>query len=79
MSSQSPLHVAGALLVHFKWDLNRVVEEFTKDPSGVLERAGFPAGTDPGECAHMYVCGESVLPVQRGGCCVPRGLCRVGG
>ncbi len=45
-SLQSPLHIAGALLVMCKWDLNRIVEEYTVDPAALLTRAGFPAGVD---------------------------------
>jgi hypothetical protein len=33
---QIPLHLAGALLVHCKWDVNRVVEEFVHDTPALL-------------------------------------------
>ena len=33
---QCPLHIAGALLQLYKWDVNRVVDEYTLNPSELL-------------------------------------------
>ncbi len=62
---QSPLHIAGALLVQFKWDLNRIVEEYTVDPAALLTKAGFPDGVDARTLSHVTGLSPSPWAVVR--------------